>query len=147
MAWSSIVRGVREGLSAREIGRQIRAGGGQISNAALFEVARRERNIWTHGLNLRYLNRNVLPNPHTLPEALSRLTRAFAFTLEVRGKMLDTNAPIKQYITISTDRVLSPAELSEMAEAIASERIGRYGMAVEDSVLVSGLRAGTLGTL
>lgn len=147
MAWPAIVRGVREGLSARAIGRAIRAAGIAISNVNLFEVARRERVVWTHGLSLRNLNPGARPNPFTLPESLSRLTRAFAFTVEVRGRLLDTSAPSKQYITISTDKLMSRRDLEEMAAEIASGGRSRYGLDVEDAVLVSGLRAGTLGVL
>ena len=147
MAWPHIIRGVREGISARAIGRALRAGGIAISNEALFEVARREREVWTHGQSLRFLTPTLAPNPFRLPESLSRLTRAFAFTVEVRGSMLDTGKAIKQYITISTDTLVSRRELEEMAAEIASQRVARYGIEVEDAVLVSGLRAGALGTL
>ena len=147
MAWPAIVRGVREGLSARAIGRAIRAAGIAISNEALFEVSRRERDVWTHGLALRYLNPGIRPNPFTLPESLTRLTRAFAFTVEVRGRLVDTAAAVKQYITISTETLMTRRELEEMAAEIAASGVGRYGLEVEDTVLVSGLRAGQLGTL
>lgn len=145
--WPSIYSGVAGGLSARTLGSVIRRAGGSISNEALFSLARKAREIVTYGQSLRFTRPGSIPDPFRLPTAATRTLREYAFTVEVRGTLLETGAGTKQHITISTNELMSRRELEELAAEIASSRTARYGVDVEESVLVSGVKAGTLGTL
>lgn len=146
-AFPFISRGVREGLSARAIGRSLRAQGVPINNADLFTLVRRESEIWTHGQNLRFLNLGSRPREAALPEALTTIRRKFSYVVELRGSSLSDGASVVRNVTVSTDRLLTRGEAEDIASMYAETGRKEYGMAVDRVLLTSVLKAGAAGTL
>jgi hypothetical protein len=146
-AFPFIVRGVREGLSSNAIGRLLSESGFGIRRQTLLDLVRAQKGVQTAGAALRFLRQNAIPNPNRLPEALTTIRRAFSFTVEVRGRSLETDERVTQHVTVTTDRLLTRREIEELAgEAV--ERAGdRYGFEQEEAVLIGGLKAGPRGTL
>lgn len=142
----SVQRGVREGLSIRRIGDALRNAGGSISNATLAEIVAAERKVQSYGAAIGTLRSDRKIDPRRLPEALTRLRRDLSFTVEVVGKD-QRGRPVVQHVTISSDRALSPDEIMEAAEELATTRRKAYGMTrVESVTIVRGVRAGAAGT-
>jgi hypothetical protein len=147
LAYSAIQRGVREGLSIESIGRAVRGGGIRIANDALRSLVTAERGIFTHGQNLRFVNLDSRPNIATLPQALTAIRRAASFTVEVRGTLLSSGQSFIQHVTVTTDTPLTRREIEEAALDAVEGAQDRYGIEVEETLLVRGVRAGLAGRI
>lgn len=144
-AWPIIQRGVREGLSTRAIGRSLSAGGMGIRTQTLHRLATAERTIWQHGQSLKFLTKSSLPNVGRLPVALSKIRRQFSYTVELRGRSPLTGQSLLQHVTIATDQNMTREALESLASEMGVEGKKRYGLVVDQSVLVGGVKAGDLG--
>lgn len=147
LAFPGIVRGVREGLSARAIGRSLRAGGLSFSDRFLFEATRRQRDVWTQGQSVASLGDFQRPDPRLLPEALTATRRRYSFLVEVQGDSLLTGQRVTQHVTISTDRLLTRLEMEEAALEAVEGAPTRYGLEDVEATALFGTRAGPLGIL
>lgn len=146
-AYPIIVRGVREGLNSIQIGSVLAAGEGNIRRTSLLGIMRRVRNIETVGVQLRFLKRTAFPDPRRLPEALTKLRRAFSFTVRLRGIAIDTGQAIERFVTVSLDNPRSRDAMERIAEGFASEKRDPYGFDLEEVLLMTGVKAGAPGTL
>lgn len=146
-AYPAIVSGVWRGLSANRIQSILQATGMGIRRQTLLDIVARERGLKSIGDYLRTLRSNQRPNPLALPEALTKLTRQFAVTVEVRGTLADTEATTSQFITLSMDSLMEREDMEELAEEIVGEGIERYGMVFESVHFVDAVRSGELGVL
>ena len=142
-----IQRAVREGLSANAIQTllsDIRPG---LRRTVILQIVRRERGIIQAGARLRNLRRDRMPDPRRLPEALTKLRRAFSFTVELRGVDTATQAPIERFVTVSLDNLRTRERIEEIAEGFLSTEEERYKFDVELVLLQTGIKAGVLGTI
>jgi hypothetical protein len=112
----------------------------------LSAIVAKEREIQRLGSALRFLNRDSTPNPFRLPEALTTLRRAFSFTVEVRGFLVDTGERVTQNVTVTSSTLLTRAAMEELAIEAVTSGAERYGMEVESAIPIRGTRAGALGT-
>lgn len=147
LAYSGIVSGVRQGLSTAAIGAKLRSGGLSIANDALREIAARERANWQHSLSLKFTPLDRPINVARLPEALTVLRSQFSFTVEVRGRKMNSQESIRQYVTVTTNKELTRRQIENAARRAVVGGPSAEGIAVEKVVLFSGLRAGEAGTL
>jgi hypothetical protein len=138
---------VREGLSANKIGLVLREQGLGIRRQTLLQLTGAERAIWTHGQSLKFLPFGATPRLATLPEALSKIRRAYSFTVALTGRSELTGQRLVQHVTISTDRGMTRGELEDLAVEMGIEGKRRYGLELESAQLVGGLRSGELGVL
>lgn len=147
LAYPAIVGGVRRGLSANSIQGILRATGIGIRRVTLLDIVARSRLVFQFGGRLRALRKGQRPNIFAIPEALTKTTRRFAFTLEVKGTATDTGLATSQFITLATDRLMTREEMERLAMDVADEGKERYGMVSESATFVDGIQAGPLGVL
>lgn len=140
-------RGVREGLSANRIIEAFRAGGGRIRRQTALEVVRRERGVREVGVRLRFLKRGTFPDIRRLPEALTKLRRAFSFTVRLRGIDAATFEDVERMVTVALDRPQSRSMIEQIAFEFAQPEPEQYGMELTEVLLMSGKKAGLPGTL
>lgn len=142
-----IKRGVREGVSSRALARVLQASGLGIRRQTLLDLMRLAGEEAAIGPVLSALGINRRPNPLRLPPAITKIRRAFSFTVRVRGADIDSGALIEQFVTVTTDTLLTRGQIEAQARlAIEADR-GRYPFGITDSLLTGGLRAGAPGLL
>ncbi len=140
-------RGVREGISSRKIMGILQKAGLGMRRQVLLDMMRLMEGEAAIGPVLSALGINRFPNPMRLPPALTKIRRAYSFTVRVRGSVEDTGAPIEQFVQVTTDTLLTRGEIEALADqAIEADR-GRYNLVVSDLLLVGGVRAGAPGLL
>lgn len=96
---------------------------------------------------LSALGINRRPNPLRLPPAITKIRRAFSFTVRVRGLEADTGASIDQFIQVTSDTLLTRGEIEALAEQAIESDLNRYNLSVSSSLLIGGVRAGAPGLL
>ena len=142
-----IRRGVREGIGSRALTGILQRAGLGIRRQTLLDIMRLMDGEAAIGPVLSALGLNRRPNPLRLPPALTKIRRAFSFTIRVQGVDVDTGAFSESFVTVTTDTLLTRGELEALAEqAIEADR-GRYGIVVSDLLLTGGVRAGLAGVL
>lgn len=146
-AYPVIVSGVWRGLSANRIQSVLKESGLGIRRQTLLNIVARERGLKNTSAYLRTLRRNQRPNPLALGEAITKLTRAYSVTLEVRGSLADTGASTSQFVTLSMDTLLPREQMESLALDIVNEGVARYGMVTESVRFTEGVRAGGAGIL
>jgi len=144
-----IIRGgVAKGLSSRIINTIIGSAlGSGINRNLLLKIIRAEKGIKATTPKLKFLRLTDFPNANTLPESITRQARKFRFIVEVRGTLIDTGESIVQNITVSTDTVLTRGEIESIAENFVVEGDERYGIDVNNVVLITGEQAGKAGLI
>ena len=146
-AFPIIQGGVARGLTGNQIGRVLRLQGLGINNVALQRIIRAERGVEIAGARLRSIPRHLTPDPRRLPDALTKLRRAFSFQVKIRGFDLSTGEDITRFVTVSLDDPLTRAEIENIGLGFIEEDMERYGLAVTDVILDRGMKAGVEGTL
>jgi len=147
LAYPAIVRGVREGLSLNRLQAALQEANLGIRRATLLSLMQRERALVSAGESMRFLPRAARPDPARLPEALTILRRQFSFTVELRGRSLQTGERTTQHVTVASDRLLTRAEIEDVAERFGQQGGERYGMEVERVLFVKAMKAGAGGVL
>lgn len=142
-----IRRGVREGISSRALTGILQRAGLGIRRQVLLDIMRLMEGEAAIGPVLSALGINRRPNPLRLPPALTKIRRAFSFTVRVQGVDVETGAFSESFVTVTTDTLLTRGELEALAgEAIEADR-GRYGISVSNLLLTGGVRSGLAGVL
>ena len=145
-AYPIIQRGVREGLSSRALDEVIRnAFGESIRRQTLLDVMRFERNVEEAGSRLKFLGLDSYPNPDRLPEAVTALRREFSFVVEVRGTRAGLSTV--QHVTVTSDSVLSRAQMQDLAIEAVETNGGPSGegLEVDTAIPIRGVRRGAAG--
>ena len=146
-AFPIIQRGVREGLSANAIQSLLRAADLGIRRQSLLDIVRGVRGIEAAGAQLRFLNRNFTPDPRRLPEALTKIRRAFSFNVRLRGIDIQTGEDFERFVNVALDRPLSRAAIEQLGFDFSQPEPDQYGFAVTDVLLVGGVKSGAPGTI
>lgn len=118
-----------------------------IRRTTLLEMIRVIGGVEAQAAHLRNIRPELRPDPARLPEAVTKLRRRYSFEIEVRGSLLDTGERFTRFVTVSSDSVLSRATLESMAWEMVEDASDRYGMEVDEAVLISGRKAGPIGLL
>lgn len=142
-----IRRGVREGVSSRAMSGILQRAGLGIRRQTLLDIMRLMGEEAAIGPVLSALGLNRRPNPLRLPPALTKIRRAFSFTVRVSGVDVETGVGSERFITVTTDTLLTRGEVEALAEqAIETDR-DRYQLRETEFLLTGGLRAGAPGLL
>ena len=96
---------------------------------------------------LSALGLNRRPNPLRLPPALTKIRRAFSFTVRVRGVDVETGATSESFVTVTTDTLLTRGEIEALAAQAIEVDQQRYQLVVSDLLLTGGVRSGLAGVL
>ncbi len=142
-----IRRGVREGISSRALTGILQRAGLGIRRQTLLDLMRLMEGEAAIGPVLSALGMGRRPNPFRLPPALTKIRRAYSFTVRVRGAELDTGVLTEQFVTVTTDTLLTRGEIEALAAQAIETDQDRYKLVVSDILLTGGLRAGAPGLL
>ena len=143
-----IQKGVSEGISSRAISSIIKdAFGKSIRRSTLLDVMRALTGIERANATLKFIRKDRLPNIARIPEAITRIRRNFAFTVQVTGQIIDASMSFAEGITIASDVNLTRSQIEAKAMDALEQRGERYNVVVESVLLVSAVKAGALGTL
>lgn len=142
-----IQRAVREGLGTAQIQSLLQATAlGGIRRTDLLSIVRGVRGIQTAGAQLRFLNRNTTPDPRRIPEALTKIRRAFSFTVRIRGVDVSTGESIERFVQVVLDNPVSRNTIEQLGFTFSQPEPDQYGFAVTEVLLTEGVKAGPLGT-
>jgi len=134
-------------LTANQIQTVLRSQGLGIRRQSLLDIVRGVRGIEVAGARLRTLRRNFTPDPRRLPDALTKIRRAFSFEVRISGIDLSTGEDIVRHVSVSLDDPLTRSQIENIGLGFIEEELERYGLAVTDVLLTSGVKAGEEGTL
>ena len=142
-----IKRGVREGVSSRQLASILQKSGLGIRRQTLLDLMRLAGDEAAIGPVLSALGINRRPNPLRLPPAITKIRRAFSFTVRVRGLDTDTGIASERFVTVTTDTLLTRGEVEALAsQAIETDR-DRYNLRETEFLMTGGVRAGAPGLL
>lgn len=142
-----IRRGVREGISSRALTGILQRAGLGIRRQTLLDIMRLMEGEAAIGPVLSALGLNRRPNPLRLPPALTKIRRAFSFTVRVQGVDVDTGAFSESFVTVTTDTLLTRGEIEALAEQAIETDSDRYKIVVSNLLLTGGVRSGLAGVL
>ena len=142
-----IRRAVREGVSSRQLTQILRDAGLGIRRQTLLDLMRHESERILTGPVLSALRLDRMPNPMRLPPALTKIRRAYSFTVRVRGEEFGTGIKMEQFVTITTDKLLTRGEIESLANLVVEKDLERYGLDIATVTLIGGQRAGPEGLL
>lgn len=146
-AYPIVRRAVREGLSANQTQLLLQRNDMGFRRRVLLDMFRFEKGIQLKNVPLRTLGRSRFPDPSRLGEAITKIRRAFSFQLEVSGASIQTGETLTRFVTVTTDRLMTRAELEDMAGRTVAGDTSAYELDLQAVQLVGGLRAGEAGTL
>lgn len=147
VAYPIIKRAVSEGLSVLDTQILLQDHLTPIPRNELLKVINAVRREYRLGADLRNRPLNRIIGERSLHEAITPLRRQYSFDVLVRGIDTATGLLRGQYITVSTDRLLTRAEIEAAAMRAASGAGGSGGMEEMIAELHAGRRAGRAGTL
>lgn len=145
-AYPIIQSGVRKGLSSRALSSILTGKGLGIRRSILLDIMRREKTLWEHGLNMKFLPMNRRPNPLKLPSAIHKIRRAYSYVVSYRGYNEATGDAILEQITVATSNVLTRAEAQEAAMSYIEGEPKKYPVVVTNMWIENILKSGELGT-
>lgn len=134
-------------MSANAIQISLQAAGLGIRRSTILDMVRRVRKVETVGAQLQFIRLGLIPDPRRIPEALTKLRRSFSFRVRIRGTDIATGNPFKRFINVALNQPTSRQNIEMMALNFTFSEPERYQMAVDDVLLVSGVKAGEFGTL
>ena len=143
-----IIRGgVARGLSSSAINALVRSDQGVgLRKTDLLAGIRHVRNIEEAGARLRYVRRDLSPDPRRLPIAKTPIVSRYSYTVQVRGMEIGTNNRVRGNLTVRSNRPMSRADIeADTRDAIAEGKItGAFYSAIEvdDIIIVDGRRRG-----
>jgi len=146
-AYPLIQKGVRAGLASRSIAGTLSKAGLGIRRSTLLSIMRKERSLVQHGLNMRFLPLKRFPNPLKLPTALTKLRRAYSYTIELRGRLIDTQELITRQVTVASSKLLTRQQAEKIAGSYLMDTPEAYGMELDKAQLINVVKAGEQGTL
>jgi len=147
LAYPIIQGGVRRGLSANSIQSLLRSEGLGIRRQSLLDIIRAERGVAATSAPLQSMRRDFTPDPRRLPDALTKLRRAFSFSVKISGFDLSTGEAITRFVSVALDDPLTRSEIENIGLGFIEEDMERYGLAVTDVLIERGMKAGVEGTL
>ena len=138
---------MREGVSSRSLTEILQKAGLGIRRQTLLDIMRLMEGEAAIGPVLSALGINRRPNPLRLPPALTKIRRAFSFTVRVLGVDVDTGATSESFVTVTTDTLLTRGEIEALAEQAIETDQDRYKLQVTSLLLTGGVRSGIAGVL
>lgn len=142
-----IRRGVREGVSSRALTGILQRAGLGIRRQTLLDIMRLVEGEAAIAPVLSALGLNRRPNPLRLPPALTKIRRAFSFTVRASGTDTSTGVLREQFVTVTTDTLLTRGEIEDLAQQAIEREGDPYNLIMASFQLTGGLRSGAPGLL
>ncbi len=120
---------VARNLSGNAAIRVFRAAGEAIRRVDALDVLRTIRGILSKGSNVKFLKLDARFDPSRLPHKETVTRRNFGFNVRVNSFDPTTGEVLKEFVTVSTDSVLTRREIEDFAEAAATDT--SYGKDLE----------------
>ena len=143
-----IIRGgVRRGIGADALYRSLRSRFPGLLRREVREIGRAERLLLSRSADLRFMRRDFRPDPSRLAPSVTALRRQYSFQVRVRGFQVETGEAVEDWITVSTDELLTREEIEDVAQGYLESAPERYQVESYETLLVAGARAGPEGVL
>ena len=139
--------GVNQGLSGRAITRVLQDAGLGIARSTVSSAMRSLLAETLAGQSIELQSPTSFINPEILPPALTKLARKYSFTIRITGTSEQTGFLESRFITVSTDRIMTPEELEAFAEGMGADPRRGYGMIITAVRFIEGRQAGSEGTI
>ena len=142
----AIIRGgVARGFTSKQIqGLITETGQKTIRRTDLLKGIRYAKGVQDTGPYLRSIRRDLRPNPARLPQSIAPMTRAYRFEVRIDGTNPITQARESNFVTVRTDKLLSPEELEAEAERLWNEgqsrKEARYTMVFGRAIMETGAK-------
>lgn len=135
-----IERSVRTGVSVSALQTALSGQGMGVRRTELLAAVRFVRGVEIKTNAIRSIRRDRKPDPARIAIARTNIRRQFSFTVRVTGFRDVDGERVERFITLSTDTLLTRAELeAEAASVIEAER-GNYPFEIETLTLDKALR-------
>lgn len=145
-AYPLIRRMVAQGMGLNAIQDTLKGTVLALRRETLGKIVRAERNIFTFGAALKYLNLNHKPNPDRIPEALTIISKNFSFEVSVIGFDQAIGERVERFVTVVSDENLFRWEIEDTARFMIENNPQRYPFIIEKITPIKALKAGKLGT-
>ena len=145
--WPFILSAIRGGLSGAKTLRALRSGGFSIGNERFYDLFRHATYQEALSSQLKYVRRTFYPNPNRIPEAITKLSRKFVFTVRIRGKSLRTGEMIEDFRSIATDQNMRRIDIENAVKDRASLTDTTEPVEILEATLFGGVKSGISGTL
>lgn len=129
------------------IGRALAGLGAVVEAGALRREALREAEIAVATGVVEGLPSDLIIDDATIPDAVTRIRRRYAWTIRVRYIDPTTGERIERFITVATDRQITREEAIATAEEETFPESPKIAGAIIDSELVRVVKAGEAGRL
>lgn len=139
-----IRRGVAEGISSNELERVIRSSGGSIGRQALQRAYRAILAQTDYAAVLNRTPRNLLPDPASIPTAITRQLRVFSFTFRITGVNTFTQEEVTRDVTVSTSTLQSRQVMEDRAKDMVQSQ---SAIRITGVMATGGSRAGEVGSI
>lgn len=110
-----IEKGINDGLSSRAIHRSLVNSGINIGRTSVLGSVNAIKEKMRADHRLKYLNRNSRPNINRLHYSSRPMARNFSAIVKIKGIQAETGKAILQHIHISSDALLTRAEIEQHA--------------------------------
>lgn len=117
-AWSFILRGAKEGLTATEALRQYRSGGGRIANEYWYDAFREAQIVDDIGQQIADLPDYYTVNPYLATDSPFQWRQEWVMQIEVWGEDPETQERYSRWITVESDEPLTKEEYYDYAQDV-----------------------------
>lgn len=128
-------------LSANKIITTLQEAGLGARRSDVFRAVRAFRDQFNASSYIKSVRNNFLPNPKRFPVALTTTLRDFSYQVKVEGRHSITGQPTTQWITVSTNDVLTKDQVYDAATGIVEEGFNTYNIEEYDLTVTDALRA------
>lgn len=130
-----IDQGVRAGLSLRDIYNYVAEGGLNITRDQVLSLGRQGRSARAAAAYQNSLAPDILPDPARFTAAQNLLSRNYVYHVRVDAIFNETGAAGIQYVSISTDTLLTNSDLAEAVDNIIQTSPTDYNMQVTSATV------------
>lgn len=130
-----ISSGVRRGLSISQIHQALTAGGSNITQRMTASIARQVRGARSSAAYQNSLPGDAFPNPARYTYATNLLSSNYVYHVRATGIDLASGVQVDQFISISSDTLLSNNDLAESLDTIISTSPTDYNMQLTNATV------------
>ncbi len=119
----------------------------KIGNERFYDLFRHATHQEALSSQLKFVRRSFYPNPNRIPEAITKLSRKFVFTVRIRGKSLRTGEWIEDYRSIATDENMRRIDIENAVKERSVLTDTTEPIEIDEATLFGGVKSGISGTI